>query len=64
MKKYANFAYKDLVEISKFEFISETEFKLTYKLKTSDIRYKLLTSSQIYRIEFLNQKNKNRIHID
>lgn len=64
MKKYADFAYKDLVEISKFEFISETEFKLTYKLKTSDIRYKLLTSSQIYRIEFLNQKNKNRIHID
>lgn len=64
IKKYADFAYKDLVEISKFEFISETEFKLTYKLKTSDIRYKLLTSSQIYRIEFLNQKNKNRIHID
>lgn len=64
IKKYANFAYKDLVEISKYEFISETEFKLTYKLKTSDIRYKLLNSSQIYRIDFLNQKNKNRIHID
>ena len=64
IKKYANFAYKDLVEISKYEFISETEFKLTYKLKTSDIRYKLLSSSQIYRIDFLNQKNKNRMHID
>ena len=64
IKKYANFAYQDLVEISKYEFISETEFKLTYKLKTSDIRYKLLSSSQIYRIDFLNQKNKNRIHID
>ena len=64
IKKYANFAYKELVEIAKFEFISETEFKLTYKLRTSDLRYKLLTNSQIYRIDFLNQKNKNRIHID